>query len=71
MEAAVHKLGLNRLPLWVAAFVALVCVAIVASSGWTEWAARGVELRNAEVELGNLARSLTRQVDDGDELGRQ
>jgi diguanylate cyclase (GGDEF)-like protein/PAS domain S-box-containing protein len=51
-----------------AAFVALVCVTIVASSGWTEWASRGVELRSAEVELGNLAHSLTQHAEDSLDL---
>jgi hypothetical protein len=57
MDAAAHKIGLKRLPFRAAAFVALVCVAILATSGWTEWASRDVELRNAELELGNLARA--------------
>jgi hypothetical protein len=68
MDAAPHKIGLTRLPVWAAAFVALVCVAIVALSGWTEWASREMELRNAEVELGNLARSLTQHAEDTVEL---
>jgi diguanylate cyclase (GGDEF)-like protein/PAS domain S-box-containing protein len=68
MDAASHKLGLTRLPFLAATFVALVCVAIVASSGWAEWTSRGVVLRNAEVDLGNLARSLTQQADDSFEL---
>jgi diguanylate cyclase (GGDEF)-like protein/PAS domain S-box-containing protein len=68
MDAASHKLGLTRLPLLAAAFVTLVCVAIVASSGWAEWTSRGIELRNAEVDLGNLARSLTQHAEDSFEL---
>jgi Cache domain len=68
MDAASHKLGLTRLPLLATAFVALVCVAIVASSGWAEWTSRGIELANAEVDLGNLARSLTQHADDSFEL---
>lgn len=68
MDAAPHKIGLTRLPVWAAAFVALVCVAIVALSVWTEWASREMELRNAEVELGNLARSLTQHAEDTVEL---
>jgi diguanylate cyclase (GGDEF)-like protein/PAS domain S-box-containing protein len=68
MDAAPHKIGLNRLPLRAAAFVALVCVVIVASSGWTEWASREIDLKNAQVELGNLARSLTQHAEDTVEL---
>ena len=68
MDAVPHKIGLTRLPLWAAAFVALVCVAIVASSGWIEWASHEMELKNARVELGNLARSLTEHAEDTVEL---
>src|SRR6185312_13352862 len=51
-------------------FVALVCVAILALSGWSEWASREKELSEAEIELGNLARLLTQQADDTFELAQ-
>lgn len=53
-----------RLPLWTAGFVALACVAILALSGWREWESRKVELRNAEVDMANLAGSLTQHAED-------
>ena len=62
--AAHHKTGLTRLPLWAAAFVALVCVAILGMSGWREWSSRGDRLRAAEVEMSNLARSMTQHAED-------
>jgi diguanylate cyclase (GGDEF)-like protein/PAS domain S-box-containing protein len=68
LDTVSHKTGLARLPFWAAGFVALVCVAIIASAAWTEWAARQTELRNAEVELSNLARSLIQHADDTAEL---
>ena len=52
MIAAPNKTGFSRLPLRAAIFVALACAAIIASTGWTEWASRDMEIRNAEVELG-------------------
>lgn len=57
-----------RFPLWAAAFVALACVAILALSGWREWESRQVELRNAEVDMANLAQSLTQHAEDTFEL---
>lgn len=57
-----------RLPLWAAAFVTLACVAILALSGWREWHSRGVDLKNAEVAMTNLARSLTQHAEDTVEL---
>jgi diguanylate cyclase (GGDEF)-like protein/PAS domain S-box-containing protein len=69
MEGVVaHKVGLNRLPVWAAIFVALVCSIILVLTGWTEWASRSNEMRNAEVELGNLAHSLVQHVEDTVEL---
>jgi diguanylate cyclase (GGDEF)-like protein/PAS domain S-box-containing protein len=53
-----------RLPLWMAGFVALACAAILALSGWREWESRKVELRNAEVDMANLAGSLTQHAED-------
>jgi len=60
--------GLTRLPFATTAFVAMACVAILAVSGWWEWVSRGVDLKNAEVEMANLARSLTQHADDTLEL---
>jgi diguanylate cyclase (GGDEF)-like protein/PAS domain S-box-containing protein len=64
MKAAFFKTGLSRLPFRAAAFVALVCVAILGMSGWREWSARDASMQAAEVELANLARSLTQHAED-------
>jgi diguanylate cyclase (GGDEF)-like protein/PAS domain S-box-containing protein len=60
--------GEARLPLWATGFVALTCIAILALSGWREWSSRQNDLRSAEVEMANLARSLTQHADDTFEL---
>lgn len=60
--------GGTRLPLRAAVFVALVCAAILALSGWREWATRSDLLQNAEVDMANLARSLTQHAEDTIEL---
>jgi len=57
-----------RLPFWAGVFVTVVCVAILALSGWREWSSREVVLRNAEVDMANLARSLTQHAEDTIEL---
>jgi predicted negative regulator of RcsB-dependent stress response len=57
-------LGQRRLPLWAAGFVTLACLAVLALSGWREWSSRQVDLKNAEVDMANLARSLTQHADD-------
>jgi diguanylate cyclase (GGDEF)-like protein/PAS domain S-box-containing protein len=59
-----HKAGLSRLPIWTAAFVALICVGILGLSGWREWNSRASNLKNAEIEMANLARSLTQHAED-------
>jgi hypothetical protein len=64
MKAALFKTGLSRLPFRAAAFVTLVCVAILGMSGWCEWSVRDASMQAAEVELANLARSLTRHAED-------
>jgi diguanylate cyclase (GGDEF)-like protein/PAS domain S-box-containing protein len=64
MNAAAHKTGSTRLPLWAAAFVALICVAILGMSGWREWSSRQATLEAAEVEMSNLARSMTQHAED-------
>ena len=58
----------GRLPLLAGGFVLLVCLVIVALSGWHEWTLRQAELRNAEVDMTNLARSLTQHAEDTFEL---
>jgi Cache domain len=68
MDGISLKAGLPRLPVWAAVFVVLVCLAIVASTGWTEWPSRDNELRNPEIELSNLVRSLRQHADDTAEL---
>lgn len=68
MIAAPNKTGFSRLPLRAAIFVALACAAIIASTGWTEWGSRDMEMRNAEVELGNLSRSMVQHAEDTAEL---
>ena len=44
-----NKVGLSRLPIWTAAFVALICVGILGLSGWREWNSRASNLKNAEI----------------------
>jgi diguanylate cyclase (GGDEF)-like protein/PAS domain S-box-containing protein len=68
MSRSRHKLGKSRLPQWAAAFVALACVAILALAGWHAWSSRSADLRTAEVEVTNLARSLTQHAEDTFEL---
>ncbi|MEI9925189.1 MAG: cache domain-containing protein [Bradyrhizobium sp.] len=68
MPLALNKTGLSGLPLRAAIFVTLACVAIIASTGWTEWASRDSEMRNAEIELGNLSRSLVQHADGTAEI---
>jgi diguanylate cyclase (GGDEF)-like protein/PAS domain S-box-containing protein len=64
VSIAPNKTSLSRLAFRAAAFVALVCVAILGMSGWREWTAREASLKAAEVELTNLTRSLTQHADD-------
>lgn len=68
MDAAPHKIGLTRLPLLVAAFVALICVVILGTSSWRELTARGIILKTAEVETSNLARSMMQHAEDSFDL---
>ncbi|MCP3370524.1 sensor domain-containing diguanylate cyclase [Bradyrhizobium cajani] len=63
-----RELGKTRLPLWAAGFVVLICVAILGLSAWREWEARNADLRNAEVDVTNLAHSLVQHADDTFEL---
>jgi diguanylate cyclase (GGDEF)-like protein/PAS domain S-box-containing protein len=68
MTGSRRELDKTRLPAWAAGFVTLTCVAILALSGWREWEARQLDLHDAEVEMANLARSLTQHADDSFEL---
>ncbi|SFI97009.1 diguanylate cyclase [Bradyrhizobium sp. Gha] len=63
-----RELGKTHLPLWAAGFVALICVTILGMSAWREWEARNSELRNAEIDVANLAHSLIQHADDTFEL---
>ncbi|PZR87201.1 MAG: diguanylate cyclase [Stutzerimonas stutzeri] len=60
--------ALPRLPLWASVFVTLSCVAMLGLSGWREWASRSADLKTAEVDMTNLARSLTQHAEDTVEL---
>lgn len=60
--------GKAHMTLRAAAFVALACVAVVALSCWREWSSRQLELKNAETDMANLARSLTQHAEDTFEL---
>ncbi len=64
MNAAPSNTGLSRLPFRAAVFVAVVCVAILGMSGWREWSAREASVEAAEVDVANLARSLTQHAED-------
>jgi len=68
MKVASHKAGWSSLPLRGTAFVALICVCFLGMTGWGEWTARGLVLRNAEIEMANVARSLTQHAEDSLEL---
>jgi diguanylate cyclase (GGDEF)-like protein/PAS domain S-box-containing protein len=54
--------------MWAAGFVVLACGAIVGISGWQEYSSREDRLRSAEVEMGNLARSLVQHAEDSLDL---
>ena len=64
MSRGRRELGKTRLPVWTALFVTLSCAAILALSGWREWESRQLDLHGAEVEMANLARSLTQHAED-------
>jgi diguanylate cyclase (GGDEF)-like protein/PAS domain S-box-containing protein len=68
MNGAAHRVGLARLPLRAAAFVVVVCIAILGMSGLREWSSRAATLAAAEVDLANLARSLTQHAEDSFDL---
>jgi diguanylate cyclase (GGDEF)-like protein/PAS domain S-box-containing protein len=64
MDVASHTPGPTRLPLLAAVFVALICAAILGMTGWREWSLREDSLKAAEVDMANLARSLTQHAED-------
>lgn len=68
MNSSRGNRGRIHLPIWAGAFVALVCVTILALSGWREWSTRDVKLKNTEIEMANLAQSLVQHADDTFEL---
>jgi diguanylate cyclase (GGDEF)-like protein/PAS domain S-box-containing protein len=51
-----------------AAFVTLVCITILGMSGLQEWTSRASVLKSAEVDMANLARSLTQHAEDSLDL---
>lgn len=58
----------RRLSVRAGTFVILVCATILALSGWREWTSRAAELKNAEVEMSDLARSLMQHAEDTVEM---
>jgi diguanylate cyclase (GGDEF)-like protein/PAS domain S-box-containing protein len=68
MKVIPHKIGSKRLPLLAAAFVVLVCAVILGVSGAREWSSRTDTLKAAEVDMANLARSLTQHAEDSVDL---
>ena len=63
-----QKIGMKSLPMWAAALVVLACGAIAGVSGWQEYASREDRLKDAEAEMGNLARSLMQHAEDSLDL---
>lgn len=61
-----NSLNLNRPSIiWRAiAFVAIVCLSLVALDGWRSWNARSVELGEMDIASSNLARAMAQQADD-------
>jgi diguanylate cyclase (GGDEF)-like protein/PAS domain S-box-containing protein len=68
MKPTGRKTNPYALHMRVSAFIGLVCVIILGLSAWREWNLRSVELKNAEVDMSNLARSLAQHADDTFEL---
>jgi len=65
---AYRKTRLALLPILAVSFVALVCLVILGLSAWREFEARQSIYKRAEVELANMARSLTQHAEDTFEL---
>jgi hypothetical protein len=68
MMRSLRNVDQTRLPIRAATFVTLVCLAILALSGWREWGSRNTALKSAEADMSNLARSLTQHAEDTLEL---
>ncbi|GAU85927.1 diguanylate cyclase [Bosea sp. BIWAKO-01] len=68
VDVDTHRANRSRLPLWAGGFVAVACLAILTLSGWREWSAREAALQNAEIDMANLARSLTQHAEDSVEI---
>jgi diguanylate cyclase (GGDEF)-like protein/PAS domain S-box-containing protein len=68
MDTLSNKIAMSHLPLRAAGFVALVCAVIVALTAMWEWSARQAALTEAQVDMGNLARSLTQHAEDSFDL---
>ncbi|MBV8190708.1 MAG: diguanylate cyclase [Alphaproteobacteria bacterium] len=68
MSTIRRNAGQIRLSRAAAAFVVLVCVAILALNGWREWTSRQAALTTAESNVSNLAESLTQHAQDTFEL---
>jgi diguanylate cyclase (GGDEF)-like protein/PAS domain S-box-containing protein len=68
MTSVPRKASRSRLPFLAGVFVAFICVTILGLSGWRGWVAREGELKNAEVDMANLARSLTQHAEDSLDL---
>lgn len=58
----------NPLPALAALFVLLACCAVIALSFWREVALRDSDLRSAETDVANMARSLMQHAEDTVEL---
>ncbi|MEA2831144.1 MAG: hypothetical protein QOF22_1892 [Bradyrhizobium sp.] len=68
MKLSLRDVDHTHLHVRAAAFVALVCVAILTLSGWRELVSRNTELKNSEADMSNLARSLTQHAEDTFEI---
>jgi diguanylate cyclase (GGDEF)-like protein/PAS domain S-box-containing protein len=68
MRLSLRDVDHTHLTIRAAAFVALVCVAILALSGWREVVSRNTVLENSEADMSNLARSLTQHAEDTFEI---
>src|ERR1700727_237159 len=64
MRSPGQKLNSANYSFWVTAFIASICLSILGVFGSREWTARAIILRSAEIEVSNLARSLTQHGDD-------
>ena len=46
------------------AFVAVVCIGLLAIDGWNSWQSRTEQLKQMNVAASNLARAMAQQADD-------